>query len=153
MRIVVLLGQALLTPVVAQSPPPLYIDKGACPFECCTYRHWTVRETTPLYNAVNGTKIVGMAKKGSRVQGVTGEVHTVPLKVKLKSGKEVYMLTRMGEGFWKTWDKGRVVESDDENLDKGTAPKSTWWVQIRLPNGVMGWSKSPENFGNVDACG
>lgn len=153
MKIVLLLGHALLMPVAATSPPTLYVDKGACPFECCTYRQWTVRRDTPVYDSVNGAKVVGVARRGSRVQGVTGEVHTVPLRTKLKNGKEVYMLTRLGEGFWKVWDHGRVLESDDDNLNKGPGPKSTWWVRIKLPNGVTGWSKSPDNFGNMDACG
>jgi len=28
-----------------------------------------------------------------------------------------------------------------------------WWVKIRLPNGVIGWSDKADNFGNKDLCG
>ena len=30
-------------------PPRNYEDRGACPFECCTYREWSVEEDTVLY--------------------------------------------------------------------------------------------------------
>jgi hypothetical protein len=28
-----------------------------------------------------------------------------------------------------------------------------WWVKVRLPNGVTGWTDKPDHFGNKDACG
>ena len=153
MKMVFLLGQALLTLVAAHGPPPVFIDKGACPFECCTYRQWTVTRDSVLYDAVNGKRVVGLARKGSKVQGLTGEVRTVPLKARTKAGKEVFVLTYLGEGFWKTWDDGVVKQRNDDDLDTHARPKSTWWVRIRLPNGVTGWTKAADNFGNVDACG
>jgi len=55
--------------------PKVFVDKGACPFECCTYREWTVSKDTDLFDSVDGKKKVGVAKKGSKVTGVTGEVH------------------------------------------------------------------------------
>lgn len=36
----------------SSGPPALRLpfeDHGACPFECCTYREWTVEEPTVLY--------------------------------------------------------------------------------------------------------
>jgi hypothetical protein len=42
----VLLGvQAFTQP----RPPRVYIDKGACPFEGCTYRTWKTKRTTVAY--------------------------------------------------------------------------------------------------------
>ena len=89
--------------LVAAKPPKIFIDKGACPFECCTYREWVVVRDTPLYDNIKSKKIIGKAKKGEKVQGLTREVHTVPLKVKTKDGKNIFLLTYQGEGFWKIW--------------------------------------------------
>ena len=55
----------LLAPVVAaqtageQKPPNVYIDKGACPFECCTYREWVAHTDVTLLESPNGKKVVG----------------------------------------------------------------------------------------------
>jgi len=43
-----LLGIVLVSECSGQStgerkPPSIHIDKGACPFECCTYREWVAR--------------------------------------------------------------------------------------------------------------
>ena len=32
-------------------------------------------------------------------------------------------------------------------------PVSVWWVKIKTSKGITGWSKLPENFGGMDACG
>ncbi len=77
----------------ASPPPAVFIDKGACPFECCTYREWTVEKDTEFYDKVDGKKIIGKVVKGTKIQGVTGEVHTVPLKIQTENGREVYLLT------------------------------------------------------------
>jgi hypothetical protein len=34
-------------------PPQPFIDRGACPFECCTYRSWDVTEPTVVRKAMN----------------------------------------------------------------------------------------------------
>lgn len=52
------------------APPRVFVDKGACSFECCTYRPWTVDADTHLYDRPGGKK-VGMVKKGECVTGVT----------------------------------------------------------------------------------
>jgi hypothetical protein len=150
----------------AVTPPKIYIDKGACPFECCTYRAWKVTKDTDLFDKVDGTKIVGRAKAGQTVQGVTGEVHTKPMKVKvkthpgaeplpkeIKNGDDVYVLTSQGEGFWKVWKNGRVISDVSECWDEANIPESTWWVKIKLKDGTTGWTKSSENFSGIDACG
>src|SRR6476661_2097404 len=44
-----LLLSVLAANVRAQDGPPMpYIDKGACPFECCTYRQWSVKQPTAV---------------------------------------------------------------------------------------------------------
>jgi hypothetical protein len=158
----------------APEPPKVYVDKGACPFECCTYREWTVNKDTPLYSAVNGKKIVGTAKANRNVTAVTGEVHVVPAKIVVKEahgsykpGDVFYVLTYEGEGSYKVWKNGdissdgEVYELFDNSSPKlrkiwgewKSKPESTWWVKIKLPDGVEGWTKQTKNFGNMDACG
>jgi hypothetical protein len=105
------LGFLLLGPVVVpviaaqatgeQKPPNVYIDKGACPFECCTYREWIARTNVTLLDDPNGKRVVGRVRKGQKVLALTGEVHSVPLRVVahhdypdagVKAGDRVYVL-------------------------------------------------------------
>lgn len=143
-----------------QKPPSVYIDKGACPFECCTYREWVARTDVVLLEGPNGKTVVGQVKKGERVLALTGEVHSVPVRVVarrdypdagVKAGDTVYVLHYIGEGFWKVWHDGKLVEIDF--FDKGSKPKTTWWVKLKTSSGVIGWTVEHGNFENQDACG
>jgi hypothetical protein len=157
-----------------KEPPKIYIDKGACPFECCTYREWCVTKNTPLYSAVEGKNVVGEAKAGTKVNALTGEVHVIPAKVTVKTehgtyhpGEIFYVLTYEGEGSYKVWRNGEVTSDGDvyELFDNGSPklrqhwgeskskPQSTWWVKIKLRDGKEGWTKETDHFGNMDACG
>ena len=41
----------------AQSRPPVpFFDRGACPFECCTYRQWSVDKPTVMRSAMSDSK-------------------------------------------------------------------------------------------------
>lgn len=146
-----------------------YYDRGACPFECCTYREWSVVKPTAIRKAMNDTSpIVARLKTGEKVKGMTGVVITTEpgiveaLKrttvgnMRVKPGERVYVLTNQGEGFAKVWFKGRVVQGEpyDESIFKLIRPaKSVWWVKIKDRRGKIGWSRLPENFDNVDQCG
>src|SRR5690242_7508368 len=92
-----------------QAPPSPYVDKGACPFECCTYREWTANESFALVDQPNGRNVVAQLHKGEKVQGVTGEVHSMPLRAiarrddpstGIKAGDAIYVLHPVGEGSW-----------------------------------------------------
>jgi hypothetical protein len=37
------------------APPQLYVSKGACPFECCTYRRWIANRTVALMDSFTRT--------------------------------------------------------------------------------------------------
>jgi hypothetical protein len=148
-------------PTKEQAPPSPYIDKGACPFECCTYREWTAKEAIDLVDQPNGKRVVGQLHKGEKVQGVTGEVHSIPLRVvalnddpdaKVKAGDVIYVLHYLGEGAWQVWHKGELVVIENFS-DKGPFPRATWWVQIKTASGVVGWAISHGNFSNQDSCG
>lgn len=145
-------AQAMSSPPTAK-PPEMFIDKGACPFECCTYREWTVKKDTELFDKVGGTKIVGKALKGTQVMALTGEVHTAPFKMTNPDGKDFYLLTYLGEGLWKIWQDGLIKSDVPLDFELKVRPSSTWWVQIKLPDGTIGWTKKPDNFGNIDSCG
>ena len=162
------LGTAL--GVGAQSRPPMpFIDKGACPFECCTYREWTVDKPTLVHSAMrDGAPVAFRLRRGERVRGLTGTVITerageVKILKRAKigdrtvnAGDTVYLLTYAGEGFHKVWLKGKVVEgdvTDETKFRRVRSPKSVWWVKIRNGGGKIGWSREPDNFGNKDQCG
>ena len=153
-----------------QSVPPMpFVDNGACPFECCTYREWSVDKATAVRSAMrDGASIAFRLKKGERVRGVTGVVITSqPGEVRVlkrtkigrvtaNPGDTLYLLTYIGEGFHKVWFKGKITEEEtfDETKFKAVRqPKSVWWVKVKNSRGQIGWSKSPDDFGNKDQCG
>lgn len=159
-----------------QKPPDNYIAKGACPFECCRYGNWTVLEDTDLVAAPGSKRVVGRAQKGSRVVGLTGEVHLKPEPVVvLMGGGELpkdsiaFVLDYGGEGEGSVYTRGKVVHVflgvaeycfrvSESCWGQTLAPvserkKEVWWVKIRLPNGVIGWTDNADNFGDKDACG
>lgn len=146
---------------VDSAPPSPYIDKGACPFECCTYRNWAATQEITLVDNPNGKKIVARIHKGEKVQALTGEVHSIPLRVvaelehpdaKVNRGEVIYILHYIGEGYWKVWHNGQLVEIENFS-DKGPYPRSTWWVKVKTTSGIVGWTISRRNFSNQDACG
>ncbi len=161
-----LLGVLVASVIAAQTtreqkPPNVYIDKGACPFECCTYREWVARTDVTLLDSPNGKRVVGRVKKGQKVLALTGEVHSVPLRVVayhdypdagVKAGDTVYVLHYVGEGYWKVWYDGKLVEIEDFP-GKGPKPKTTWWVKLKTSSGAIGWAVEHGNFENQDACG
>jgi hypothetical protein len=144
-----------------QKPPNIYIDKGACPFECCTYREWVARTDVTLLDSPNGKRVVGQVKKGQKVLALTGETHSVPLRfiarydypdAGVKAGDAVYLLHYLGEGHWKAWRDGKLFEMA-ASPDKDSRPKTTWWVKLKTSSGAIGWTIEHHNFDNQDACG
>jgi hypothetical protein len=150
-------------------PPAPYSDRGACPFECCTYRQWTVDKATVIRSAMSDSSPVAFRlAKGERVRGITGVVITSQpgiaegLKateqngVRIRRGDQIYLYTNLGEGFVKGWLKGRFFQAEvlDSDLFKIVRqPRSVWWVKVRNRQGKIGWSREPEHFGNMDQCG
>ena len=65
----------------ASSPSNPYIDRGTCPFECCTYRDWIANEGMVLVDRPDGKKIVARIEKGEKVQAMTGEIHSIARRV------------------------------------------------------------------------
>ncbi len=147
------------------TPPNPFIDKGACPFECCTYRDWTTTKPVTLLDKPDGnTKVVSIPAK-TVVRGVTGDVYSIPVSVKathafadspIKKGDTFYALHSEGEGFWLVWFKGKTYTVDmSDPVDNAYLQKASnkWWVQIRLKNGKWGWVLNDDQFDNQDSCG
>ena len=143
----------------AVRPPPIYIDRGACPFECCIYRRWTVNHPTPLLNRPDGKKALGSLGVGEIVEGITGEVRSAPIPVKadrdmsgtpIKAGDTYYVLHYNGEGLWKVWIRGRLAL-----VGQGVRvpdPKADWWVKVKDARGNVGRALSTGNFDHQDRC-
>jgi hypothetical protein len=142
------------------SPPRVFVDVGACPFECCTYREWIVEAKTTLLDKPNGKQVVKILAKGDGVTGLTGEVISAPIPVKadrdipdtpIKAGDIFYVLHYDGEGYWKVWLRAKIAYVHD-SVVKIPHPKAEWWVKIRDSDGNVGWALSHGNFAHQDSC-
>jgi hypothetical protein len=136
---------AILLPhlTYAQALPPIpYEDSGACPFECCVYKEWTVNEETALHEyRSNDSPVVFTVKPNEKVQGVTGVVVTTtpgevridrpmtiefysdrnsdpPQTILVQPGDIIYLLTYHGEGYFTAWFKGQVMNVDVWGLEE-----------------------------------
>ena len=160
--------------------PSSYVDKGACPFECCTYRTWSVTKQTRLYvEPDTHSRKLSLLKAGESVQAITGEVHSTPVRFTVtqdhdsyKVGDVLWVYTYSGEGAFGVWRNG-ALEGEDLEFSPygGTNGKRcevsghgcwgilerelniVWWVKVKTKADTQGWSNQPEHFGNKDACG
>lgn len=158
--------------LMAQRPkyPRLpFVDKGACPFECCTYREWNVIKPTAIRTRMSDrSAVLFKAAKDEKIRGVTGVVITTRAGVvrvlkntkvgdiSVSKGETLYLLTYLGEGFYKVWRKGRIIEenmTEEGSLKVVSQPLSVWWMKVKNQRGQTGWSREPDNFGNKDKCG
>lgn len=159
----ILLSTTLQFPSLVEAAPrpgKLYIDKGACPFECCQYGQWTATKESVLYAKIKSKKIVATVKPDEKVEAINGEVHVVPLKIiapksipdtGIKAGDVIYVLTHTGEGFYLVWHKGKFFDLDPP-MQEGQYPASEWWIEIKTLEGKKGWTKESRNFGGNDSC-
>ena len=57
----------------------LFVDRGACPFECCHYGRWRANAPTTLRAAPDSSSApVAALARGTLVRAATGEVHVRP---------------------------------------------------------------------------
>jgi uncharacterized protein len=142
-------------------PQVPFQDDGACPHECCMYGDWVSNAATDVMaDSRDNAALVFKVKKGEKVTAVTGFVMTTkPGRAKVirsttigdqqaKAGDIVWLLTYLGEGHFKVWFKGKVVDDLDvlESLDIKTQPDFLWWAKIKNRKGQTGWTEEPENF-------
>ena len=164
----------------APLPPTPFIDKGACPPECCKYGDWIANSDMDLSSLINGARIVDRIFTNEKVKALTGEVHTIPNEVevikdheKFKNGDRIYILTSQGEGLYQVWFNGKIsselilfpgfTKNDDfKNCDekkvdcwgriKNLKRSSVWWVKIQKTNGSQGWTKQSRAFSGQVRC-
>jgi hypothetical protein len=142
------------------APPRVFVDAGACPFECCTYRQWTAGSAITVWDQPNGKRVVASLQKGDIVEGITGEVRSTPHPMKsdrdipeteIKAGDVFYVLHYEGEGYWRIWFRGKLTQVH-ESVVRIHSPKAVWWVKIKDAHGNIGWTVSHGNFQHQDAC-
>lgn len=146
------------------SPPDLYVSKGACPFECCVYREWIANRDLAVMDKPDG-KPIAQLRKHDHVSAITGEVQTHPLRFQIRQkgpdkeavsiplGSTVYLLHPVGEGFWLVWFRGKVIQMDPQYV--GPGPRYQWWARIKIPSGQVGWVRMNVKdlpFDHVDSC-
>ena len=155
-----------------------WLDWGACPFECCTYRKWIATASIRILKSRRRDAPVAFElKPGDEVEGLTGVVITTRVgearvfraaelgkqRLKVLPSDIVYVLHYEGEGYWKFWFRWRVdsdqlpnfEDSDsDSEVDLRTVvqPVTTWWVKVRNSRGQVGWTEDTEHFDHMDAC-
>lgn len=160
-------------------PTVPYESHGACPFECCTYRQWTVERDTDVYGDYRGEAPVSFRiKRGEKVVALTGVVVTTKLGVAvvtprihpnrdLKPGDRLAVIHHLSEGHWKYWFDGYFREDPMHSaavcrsprsqsfceIEIASAPETIWWAKIRTADGREGWTRHTQHFGNKDACG
>lgn len=154
-------------PARAMAAPALpYIDRGACPYEHCAYREWTVRRTVTVYDTWQpGRKAIAQLPAGDKATGITGMVITYKPGVirmerdlperNLRLGDSILTYSNAGEGYSAVWFKGRYYPEFDVTFAKlpngqgcGNGHcaasyvdlgKQSWWAQVRLASGRTGW--------------
>jgi hypothetical protein len=147
------------------TPPHPFIDKGACPFEGCTYREWTATKRITLYDVPKGKHAVGHLGPGEHVVGITGEVRSIPLRVVatsnhpdpedqrrvlIKKGEPYCVLHYLGEGTWLVWHRGKLTTIENFS-ESGPFPNAIWWVKVKTSEGLVGWAISDHNFDGQDS--
>jgi len=155
------LGLLLLAAAfAAEGPPNPFIDRGACPFECCLYRKWRATKPMVLVDHPNGNRTMARLRSGEWVTAITGETRSEPLAMAaphdfpqagIRAGDRIFVLHFKGEGVWAVWFRGRLVDVELYGLK--IAPKSEWWAKVRTARGVVGWVRAENNFENQDGCG
>ena len=133
----------------SERPPPVYISKGVCPFECCSYGKWSVIEDTVLLASPDSRDKVGTARSGESVEGVTGDVHLTPIPVAVlhpvplpgaggatfEAGEIVFLLDYIGEGYRNVWHRGVVhqISTYSEVRDRCVFPSADCWGEYLVP--------------------
>ena len=159
-----ILPSAFSQDVLAPALP--YYDWGACPYEGCAYRQWTVHRPVTVYDTwKQGRRPIAQLAKDEPVTGLRGGVITfrpgairmerdLP-ELDLRRGDTLLTYAYQGEGFSAVWFKGKYHDSFDISFAKwpdstgcgGTHCAATyidlgaksWWANVKLKSGRTGW--------------
>jgi len=166
-----------------QAGPPLPFDEdGACPFQCCTYREWSVEYPTDIRSDRRDAAPVAFhVEMNDTVNATTGVVTTTKIgratasrdvrvganHLLVHAGEPIYLIRNVGGGDWKIWVDGVIdrqyipsqgyctpdTQSSDECAIKVVdQPVNVWWAQVQNTRGETGWTREVDHFGNIDAC-
>ncbi len=166
-----------IDPAAASTFEPAYIpggptfpfeDWGACPMECCAYREWVAREkTVARADRFETAPAAFTVAAGEWVTGITGVVIvTVPgrgvVKTPMKLGSRpaaagdvLEFLTYQGEGFYKAWFKGQMLDGIEgyDTIEMTVEPTWVWWAEIKNKKGQIGWTNETRKFDHIYSCG
>lgn len=149
----------------------VYVDRGACPFECCRYGNWEARDSLVAYTSEGDTSRVAFRiRSGERFRADTGNVH-VDVGILLASGPGVYgvkyepgrvirvpiaaedtiyVLSYAGEGTYRILYDDEVLyagwhgpqgENTRQIRERGS---EIWWVHAVNGSGEAGWLRFEE---------
>ncbi len=130
------------------APPSPFFDRGARPFECCTYRRWQALHSAGVFAAPDGGRKIARRKAGEWVTALTGETRFIPIPITLR-GERGYVLHY--ESSRKFWIHGRIPH-EDLALDRQGGPGTEWWAKVRTANGLTGGVRAKYPFDNQDSC-
>lgn len=163
-----------LVPRRALQPRLPKIDMNACPFEGCQFGAWTATQAVAIFKTwkTKGPPVRWL-KKGDSVTALTGinityepvriEVTAPMTQYDLKPGDTIFGYMNLGEGVFNAWFNGMWVDDFDGSGVSGlgcarhcTAKllkpgRAEWWVQVRMADGTVGWTKDTDKFDGKDA--
>ncbi len=132
-------------------PPSPFVVRGICPGEGCQYGVWTTAKLISLYFAPEGSRIVGSLKPGSKVTAITGELYCWPIarvasnaQPDFKLGDRFFLLWYEGEGYFKAWYHGKMVDLD-ASTDNYPYPKQIWWAKVQTNTGQFAWARADQD--------
>ncbi len=115
-------GLAQVQASVAQTKhPSLYVDKGICPGEGCSFEGSAkVLKRTTAYDNPNLRSAPRFdLSVGEVVSSLKSEVHTVAGRFvvkrdyeKYRAGEVLWVYTYLGEGNFKVWNRGKMYQED-----------------------------------------
>ena len=168
-----LVGQGLDKDSRAMPNPELpYYDWNVCPGEGCTYRQWVARNKTVVFDTYKTRRHqIALLSAGMKVVGITGVVITSRPGVirmdrdapesNLQRGNTILTFTYQGEGNAAIWLKGRYFPVFDVSFTKWpdgsgcggdycsatflSLGEHTWWAQVKLSSGKLGWIDMEHN--------
>ena len=161
----------------AQLPAEILVRGNACPFECCVYGAWVADTVIPMYAAPRGTGTAAFTlAKGATLAADTGVVFVTQIALAivedtvadgpnpvLLPGDTLVLLDPIGEGYWKAWRRGQVLETVPPFFESWWRPAPAgrligepareWWARATA-NGRTGWFR-PDRYRvrGADACG
>ena len=104
-------------------PPVPFDEPGACPFQCCTYREWSVDWATDIRtDRRDDAPVAFHVALNDTVTAETGVVSTTKLgratakrpvsigsgHLPVSSDQPIYLLRNVGGGDWKIWVNGQT---------------------------------------------